>query len=110
MNVYGVDESLSASFQALAHDKRRGILYYLSFRPATVSQLADEFDLSLPAIHKHIRLLESAGLIQRRKVGRTNFVSLGRESLFDAQQWLAQFRTEWGSDKESLENYIADLK
>lgn len=82
----------------------------LSYRPATVSQLAAEHNLSLPAIHRHIRTLEEAQLIQRRKVGRTNFVAFRRKSLADAQAWMLQFKTDWGNDNETLENYIGQLK
>jgi DNA-binding transcriptional ArsR family regulator len=101
---------LDNAFSALGHAKRRGMINTLAFRPATVTQLADEFDLSLPAIHKHIRALEKANLIQRRKVGRTNFVALNRRSLKQAQGWINQYHTDWGNDKETLENYIAGLK
>jgi len=101
---------LDAVFSALSHTKRRGILNTLSFRPSTVSNLAQEYNLSLPAIHRHIRALEAAHLIQRRKVGRTNFVALSRPSLAAAQTWIMQYRTDWGNDKESLENYIEQLK
>lgn len=101
---------LSPAFEALANDKRRGMIATLSYRPATVSQLADEFGLSLPAIHKHIRMLERAQLIQRRKAGRTNFIALKTGSLQTTQDWINQFQTHWASDNESLENYIASLK
>lgn len=102
-------EKLDVIFTALAHAKRRGMILTLAFRPATVSQLAEEHQLSLPAIHKHIRVLEDAELIERRKVGRTNFVAIKRKSLQQAQRWLGQFHTAWGSDKETLENYINHL-
>ena len=78
----------------------------LSFRPATVGQLAEEHRISLPAIHKHIRILEDAQLIQRRKVGRTNFVAINRQGMRDAQTWLMQFNPHWGSDQETLETFI----
>ena len=97
-------------FSTLGNAKRRGMIETLSYRPASVSQLADEFNLSLPAMHKHVRLLEKARLIERRKAGRTNFVALDRQSLAAAQAWLGQFYTEWGDNRESLENYIASLK
>jgi len=100
---------LDAIFTALAHTKRRGMIMTLSFRPATVSQLASEHGISLPAIHKHIRVLEEAGLILRKKVGRTNFVTLSRKGLGEAKHWMIQFHTEWGTDKETLENYISAL-
>jgi DNA-binding transcriptional ArsR family regulator len=102
--------NLDNAFAALSNAKRRGMIETLSYRPASVSQLADEFKLSLPAMHKHIRLLEKARLIQRRKAGRTNFVALDRQSLAAAQGWLGQFYTEWGDNRETLENYIASLK
>ena len=102
--------SLDNVFDALANDKRRGIVHTLSFRPATVSQLANEHDLSLAAIHKHIRSLETAKLIQRRKVGRVNFVALDSKGLSVLQSWAMQYRTEWGNNKETLENYIASLE
>ncbi len=101
---------LDNTFAALAHNKRRGMLHTLSFRPATVKQLADEQKLSLPAMHKHIQSLEDAKLIHRRKVGRTNFVALNKKTLKEAQDWLAQYHTDWGNDKESLENYITSME
>ncbi|MBX4191066.1 winged helix-turn-helix domain-containing protein [Candidatus Saccharibacteria bacterium] len=110
MDISYKSPQLDTAFMALGNGKRRGMLNTLSYRPATVSQLAEEFDLSLPAIHKHIRLLEKARLIQRKKAGRTNFVALNRKSLRFAQDWIMQYRTEWGSDNESLENYIASLE
>ena len=109
MPTLSPSDQLDALYEALSHAKRRGILMTLSFRPATVSQLALEQGLSLPAIHKHIRLMEGALLIRRKKAGRTNFVALRREGLRLAQGWIGQFRAEWGADGETLENYIATL-
>jgi len=111
MNILSIDSpQLDNMFEALSHAKRRGMINTLAFRPATVSQLAEEYDLSLPAIHKHIRTLEAARLIRRKKVGRTNFVALNRKSLNEAQDWIMQYRTDWGNDEETLENYIASLE
>ena len=101
--------SLDRVFGALSSQKRRSMVYDLSFRPATVTRLAQDHELSLPAIHKHIRALEEAGLIVRKKVGRTNFVALHKRTLRETQEWIMQFHTEWGNDEESLENYIAGL-
>ncbi len=101
--------NLDDIFEAMAHQKRRGIINTLAYRPATVSQLAKEQQLSLPAMHKHIRLLEKAKLIQRKKVGRTNFVAFNRATMQQAQDWIMQYNTAWGSDNETLENYIASL-
>jgi len=102
-------DQLDAAFAALGHAKRRAMVRTLAFHPATVSQLAEEHGLSLPAIHKHVRALEDAGLIQRKKVGRTNFLGLNRTGLRAAQEWLGHFHAGWGTDRETLENYIANL-
>ncbi len=100
---------LDAVFLALGNEKRRAILRTLSYRPATVGQLAEEHGLSLPSIHRHIRALEDAGLLQRRKVGRVNFVAIRRASLAAAQDWIMAYHLEYGHDDETLENYIAGL-
>jgi DNA-binding transcriptional ArsR family regulator len=94
-------------FGALAHPKRRGMLDALSYRPSTIKQLADEFGLSLPAMHKHIDSLETARLIRRKKVGRVNFVALNKKTFGETKAWFGQYRTDWGNDEETLENYIA---
>jgi DNA-binding transcriptional ArsR family regulator len=109
LSIDADSRELDAVFTALGNAKRRDIVTTLSFRPATVSQLAEEHGLSLPSIHRHIRTLEDAQLIQRRKVGRTNFVALKRKSFAQAQAWMAQYRLEWGNDAETLENYITHL-
>jgi hypothetical protein len=60
--------------------------------------------LSQPAIHKHIKVLENAGMIVRRKIGLTNFLTLNRESLRGLEDWLMQYHTYWGSNQVTLEN------
>jgi DNA-binding transcriptional ArsR family regulator len=95
---------------SLGNYKRRGMINTLSLHPATVSQLAQAYDMSLPAAHKHIRSLEEARLIHRRKVGRTNFVALNTGSLKLMQEWAMQFNTAWGNDEQTLENYIASMQ
>lgn len=61
--------------------------------------------LTLPAIHKHIKLLEKGDLILRKKIGRTNVLTLNRESMRCLQDWIAQYHVYWGSDDASLQNY-----
>jgi DNA-binding transcriptional ArsR family regulator len=63
-------------------------------------------NLSLPAIHKHIRVLEKGDMIIRKKIGRTNFLALNRETLRGLQDWIMQYHTYWGSDEATLENYV----
>ncbi len=110
MNVPYDSPRLDSVLDAMANQKRRGIIHELSLRPATVGQLARHHDLSLPAIHKHIRSLEEAKLIIRKKVGRTNFVALNSSTLGLAQNWITQYRTGWGSSEATLENYIARMQ
>jgi DNA-binding transcriptional ArsR family regulator len=100
---------LDDAFEALAHKHRREIIHILSLQPCSISQLATMRGLSLPAIHKHIDVLEKGGLIIRKKIGRTNFLTLNREALRGIQDWLMQYQTYWGSDQETLENYAQYL-
>jgi len=90
---------------ALANEHRREMVYALGLQPHTISQLARQRELSLPAIHKHVKLLEDAGLVRRQKVGRTNVLTLNRMSMRSLQVWLEQFHTHWGNERATLENY-----
>lgn len=96
---------LDAVFEALANHHRREIIHLLGLQPCSISYLAQVRILSLPAIHKHIKILEAARLVTRRKVGQTNVLSLNRQSLPILQDWVAQYHPYWGSDKDTLENY-----
>ena len=100
-------DALDTILSALANPHRRDIVYTLGLHPCTINQLADMRGLSLPAIHKHIAILEGSGLITRRKVGRSNVLTLHRHTLGALQEWLAQFHPHWGSDDATLENYAA---
>ena len=81
----------------------------LTLQPHSISQLAATEEMSLPAIHKHIRELENANLVIRRKVGRTNYLTLNRKPLRDLQKWVGEFNPHWGSEQETLENYALYL-
>jgi DNA-binding transcriptional ArsR family regulator len=104
-----VDVGLNDVFVALASTHRRAVMHALSLRPHSISQLASMQGLSLPAIHKHIRVLEEAEMVIRKKAGRTNFLALNRKPLRDLQEWVGQFNPYWGSEKETLENYARHL-
>jgi DNA-binding transcriptional ArsR family regulator len=110
MNILYDSPQLDSILDALSHQKRRGIVHDLSLQPTTVGQLAKYRAISLPSIHKHIRILENAGLIVRKKVGRTNFVALKQDSLALVQAWIGQYRTEWGNVNATLENYTAKMQ
>lgn len=104
-----MQKALDEAFDALANEHRREIIHALSLQPCSISQLASMRALSLPAIHKHIKVLESAGLVVRKKIGRTSFLALRRETLRTVQDWLAQYHAYWGHDEETLENYAQYL-
>ena len=91
--------------EALANPHRREIVYMLGLQPCAISQLARLRGLSLPAIHKHVKILENAGLVSRRKAGRTTYLILHPQRLRLLQDWAGQFHTWWGSDQASFENY-----
>jgi DNA-binding transcriptional ArsR family regulator len=96
---------LDVVLAALANAHRRAIVHALGLQPYSISQLAALRELSLPAIHKHLAILEDAHLIRRRKTGRTTYLTLRRQSLRSLQEWLTEFHTYWGADAESLSNY-----
>ena len=96
---------LDTVLAALANAHRRAIVHALGLQPYSISQLAALRDLSLPAIHKHLAILEDAHLIRRRKTGRTTYLTLQRQTLRSLQDWLTEFHTYWGTDAASLANY-----
>lgn len=110
MNIPYDSPQLDSVLDALSNQKRRGIIHELSLHPSTVGQLARRQKLSLPAIHKHIRILEKSKLIIRKKAGRTNFVVLDSTTLGMAQSWITQYHVTWGDPRASLENYISGFK
>ncbi len=105
MDSAALDEVLFA----LANTHRREMVRFLGLQPSTISKLADQRGLSLPAIHKHVAVLEDACLVVRRKVGRSNVLTLDPHRLRGLQEWLGQFHTWWAADGASLENYAAQL-
>lgn len=86
-------------FEALANKHRREIIYVLSLGPSSISKLAFLRNLSLPAIHKHIEVLEKGGLVARRKIGQTNFLTLNPQSMQGLQDWLIRINTAGAAKK-----------
>lgn len=98
-------DDLDRRFAALANRNRRQMVLQLGLQPSSISRLASDVGLSLPAMNKHVGILEAAGLVARRKLGRTTFLTLDRRAIRDVQAWLFQFHAYWGTEKETLENY-----
>ena len=104
------ENGLDAMFSALANPHRRRIVDLLALQPASIQQIAEGIGMSLTAINRHITVLEESGLIRRRKSGRVNFLAVNRAALIRVQEWAARFHAYWGTDEESLENYVAAIE
>jgi DNA-binding transcriptional ArsR family regulator len=103
------ESDLDRVLQALANPHRRAIVHLLGLQPWAISQLAQRRGLTLPAIHKHLTILGSAGLIRRRKRGRTTFLTLDPRPIALLQGWAGQFHPYWDGDEASYENYARHL-
>lgn len=97
---------LDLVFRALGNRTRRQMLEKLAQGPANIGQLAQPFDMSLPAVGKHLKVLESSGLVRRQVDGRVHLCSLDPASLQCADQWLDQYRKFWDETLESLSSYF----
>ncbi|WP_417584007.1 ArsR/SmtB family transcription factor [Pelagibacterium sp.] len=103
-------DPLSQVFGALADPTRRAILARLSKGQASVGQLADPHAMSLAAVSKHIKVLENAGLIARKKDAQFNYCTLTASPLKDLQGWLDAYRKFWDESLDQFEDYIAHLQ
>jgi DNA-binding transcriptional ArsR family regulator len=97
---------LDATFAALSDPTRRRLIERLSHGQARVSDLAEPFAMSLPAVSKHLRVLEAADLVQRRRAGREFHFELKAEPMQDALQWIGQYRRFWEGALDSLAHYL----
>jgi DNA-binding transcriptional ArsR family regulator len=98
--------TLDATFAALADPTRREILSRLAVGERSISDLAGRFDMSLPAVSKHIRVLERAGLARVRRDGRTRRTALVAAPMRDAQEWIEKYRQFWEFQFDQLAAYL----
>ena len=103
-------DTLSATFAALADPTRRAILARLSSGDATVNELAEPFNISLPGISKHLKVLERAGLIARGREAQWRPCKLKPEVLKDAADWLEHYRLHWEESLDRLDNYLQQIQ
>jgi DNA-binding transcriptional ArsR family regulator len=103
-------DQLSAVFGALADPTRRAILARLADGDATVMELAAPFSVSQPAISKHLKVLESAGLITRRRQATARLSHLEPELLKEASDWLARYREAWEACHQKLDDLLVRLQ
>lgn len=105
-----LDEQLDAAFSALAHPTRRAILAQLVKGKATVNALAEPFDMSLPAISKHIKVLENAGLITREREAQFRPCALDARPIAAVANWTEIYRHIWEARFDAMEHFLDDLK
>jgi DNA-binding transcriptional ArsR family regulator len=104
------EDPLSRVFGALADPTRRAILVRLAEGEATVAELAEPFAMSQPAISKHLKVLESAGLVSRSRRATARLSHLEAEPLLEATKWLASYREFWDQSFERLDELLATLQ
>jgi DNA-binding transcriptional ArsR family regulator len=103
-------DSLSATFAALADPTRRAILARLAMGETSVSDLAEPFDMSLPAVSKHLKVLERAGLIARGREAQWRPCRLKPIALREVDDWLEKYRRFWEERFDRLDDYLRELQ
>ena len=103
-------DPLSVTFAALADPTRRAILVRLALGEATVTELAAPFDMSLPGISKHLKVLQRAGLIEQGRQAQWRPCRLAPEPLRNVADWVGQYRRHWEQSFERLDAYLRDLQ
>jgi len=103
-------DPLSSTFAALSDPTRRAILARLALGETTVTELAAPFDMSLPGISKHLKVLQRAGLIEQGRHAQWRPCRLKPEPLRDVADWVSQYRRHWEESFERLDAYLRDLQ
>lgn len=108
--VVNYNDPINAVFAALADPTRRSILTRLSQRDVPVTELAEPYDMSIPAVSKHLKVLERAGLISKIKRKQQRVCHLEAEKLAEATKWLDDYRKFWGESFENLDSYLKEVQ
>ena len=101
---------LDASFAALCDPTRRGVLLQLGRADASITELAEKFDMTLTGMKKHVGVLEQAGLVATEKVGRVRTCRLGPRRLEEEMAWIEGYRQMWAARYDELDAVIEELK
>jgi DNA-binding transcriptional ArsR family regulator len=103
-------DPLSSTFAALADPTRRAILARLASGEAMVTELAEPFDMSLPAISKHLKVLQRAGLVEQGRRAQWRPCRLKADGLRDVADWVGQYRRHWEASLDRLDDYLRDIQ
>jgi DNA-binding transcriptional ArsR family regulator len=104
------EDRLSSTFSALADPTRRAILAKLALGEASVTELAEPFDMSLPAVSKHLKVLERAGLVSRGREAQYRPVKLEATPFRDVTEWLERYRRFWDESMDRLAQYLEEVQ
>jgi DNA-binding transcriptional ArsR family regulator len=105
-----MQDSISSTFSALADPTRRAILARLALGETSVTELAEPFEMSMPAVSKHLRVLQQAGLISRGREAQWRPCKLNPEPLHKAADWLDEYRKFWEQSFDRLDSYLQTLQ
>lgn len=97
-------------FQAIADPTRRDIINLIAFKPMNLNAIADNFDVSRPAISQHIKILTECGLIAIKKQGRERYCQPQLKQLDEVAQWVERYRKVWEEKFDALDNLLEELK
>lgn len=103
-------ERLDASFAALSDATRRGVLDQLGRTDASITDLADKFQMTLTGMKKHVGVLEQAGLVTTEKIGRVRICRLGPRRLAEEAAWLERYQALWAARFDALDDVVDELK
>ena len=105
-----VEEQLDITFSALTDPTRRGMLASLALGEKSIGELAEPYSMSFAGASKHVKVLEDAGLISRRKAGRTHLISIDAKPLEEAERWLRQWEKFWSVRLDRLQALVEGEK
>ena len=103
-------DHLSTTFQALADPTRRAILARLALGETSVSELAEPFDISLPAVSRHLKVLEGAGLVERERQGREHLIAVRAAPLREVSEWVSDYERLWSTHLDRVEKYFKEKR
>ena len=101
-----VEDRLGMTFRALADPTRRGMLASLALGEKSIGELGEPFRMTFAGASKHVKVLEDAGLVGRRKIGRTHFIRLEAKPLEEAERWLRQWEKFWTARLDRLQALV----